>query len=182
MQWFFCVFFQKFLITFSHFKSHELLDLGGTWSTTYSCFFECMPCNVFFFQNLWIPCPLKEFTFKIMQNMFLDQFMLKSSVSAHSFTVSRKMTARGLYHTLSETDKALARGCVYVGMRSRETARRFRTGHQTINRILQLYRHSRQFKDLPRSCRPRVITRAGDRYVTTVVARNRFVAGPEVGI
>ena len=50
----------------------------------------------------------------------------------------------------------------------------------TDNRIVQRYRHSEQFKDLPRSTWPRVTARAGDRYVTNVVARNRFVTGPEV--
>ena len=115
-----------------------------------------------------------------MHSMFLDQLMFKSSVSAHNFTVSRKMPARGLYHKLSETDMARALGCIDAGMRSRQVARRFRTSHQTINRIVQRYRHSGQFKDLPRSGRPRVTTRAEDRYVTNFVARNRFVTGPEV--
>ena len=45
---------------------------------------------------------------------------------------------------------------------------------------MQRYRHSGQFKDLPRPGRPRVTTRAEDRYVTNVVARNRSVTGPEV--
>ena len=89
------------------------------------------------------------------------------------------MPARGLYRKLSETDRARALGCIDAGMRSREVARRFRTSHQTINRIVLHYRHSVQFKDLPRSGRPRVTTRAEDRYVTNVVARNRFVTGPE---
>ena len=134
----------------------------------------------FFFQNPWIPDPLKEFTFKIMGIMFLDQLMFKSSVSAHNFTVSRNMPARGLYHKLSETDWARALTCIDAGMRSWKVARRFRISHQTINRIVQRYRHSGQFKDLPQSGRPRVTTRAEDRYVTNVVARNRFVTGPEV--
>ena len=59
-------------------------------------------------------------------------------------------------------------------------ARRFRTSYQTINRIVQRNRHNGLFKDLPRSGRPRVTTRAEDRYVTNVVARNRFLTGPEV--
>ena len=112
--------------------------------------------------------------------MFLDQLMSKSSVSAHNFGVSRKMPARGLYHKLSETDRARALGCIDAGMRSREAARRFRTSHQTIKRIVQRYRHSGQFKDLPRSGRSNVTTRAENRYVINVVARNRFVTGPEV--
>ena len=131
-------------------------------------------------QNPWIPDPLKEITFKIMQLMILDQLMFKSSLSAHNFTVSRKMPARGLYRKLSETDRARALGCIDAGMRSREAARWFRTSHQTINRIVQRYRHSGQFKGLPRSGRPRVTTRAEDRYVTNDVARNRFVTRPEV--
>ena len=115
------------------FKSHELHDLGGTWSTTYSCFFKCMQCNVlfFFFQNPWIHDPLKEFTFEIMQLMFLDQLMFKISVSAHNFTVSGKMPARRLYHKLSETDSARALGCIDAGTQSREVAQRFRTSHQS---------------------------------------------------
>ena len=113
--------------------------------------------------------------------MFLDRLMFNSSVSAHNFRVSRKMPARGLYRKLSETDRTRALGCIDAGMRSREVARRFRTSHQTIkNRIVKRYRHSGQFKDQPRSGRPRVTTRAEDRYVTNVVARNRFVTGPEV--
>ena len=180
-MFFFVFFFRKVIITFSHFKSHELHDLGGTWSTTYSCFFQIfkyMQC--IFFQNPWLPDPLKEFTFKIMQIKLVDQLLFKSSVSVHNFTVSRKMPAKGLYRKLSETDRSRALGCIDAGMRSREIARRFRTSHQTINRIMQRYRHSGQFKDLPRSGRPRVTTRAEDRYVTNVVARNRFVTGPEV--
>ena len=105
--------------------------------------------------------------------------MFKSSVSAHRFTVSIKMPARGLYRKLSETDRARALGCIGAGMRSREVARRFRTSHQTITRIVQRYRHIGQFKDLPRSRRPRVTTWAENRYVTNVVARNRFVTGLE---
>ena len=65
-------------------------------------------------------------------------------------------------------------------MQSRDVARWFRTSHQTINRIVQRYRHSGQFKDLPRSGRPIVTTRAEDRYVTNIVARNRFVTELEV--
>ena len=144
-------------------------------------FFKCMLCKVFFSpQNPWIPDPLKEITFKIMQLMILDQLMFKSSLSAHNFTVRRKMPARGLYRKLSETDRARALGCIDAGMRSRKVARWFHTSHQTINRIVQRYRHSGQFKDLPRSGRPRVTTRAEDRYVTNDVARNRFVTRPEV--
>ena len=169
-----CAFFLKVITTFSHFKTHELHDLGGTWSTTYSCFFKCM--QYIFFQNPWIPDPLKELTFNIMQIMFLDQLMFKNSVSAYNFTVSRKMPARGLYRKISETDMARALGCIDAGKRSREVARRFRISHQTINRIVQRYKHSGQCKDLPRSGRPSVTTRAEDRYV----ARNRFVTGPEV--
>ena len=63
-------------------------------------------------------------------------------------------------------------------MRSREVARRFHTSHQTINRIRQRYRQTGQFKDMPRSGRPKV-TRAEDRYIATTVARNRFVTGPQ---
>ena len=122
----------------------------------------------FFFRNPWIPDPLKEFTFKIMQIMFLDQLMFKSSVSARNHTDSRKMPARGLYRKLSEMERARALGCFDAGMRSREVARQFYTGHQTINRIVQHY--SGQFKDLPHSGRPRVTTKAEDRYVTNVVA------------
>ena len=77
------------------------------------CFF------FFFFQNPWIFDPLKEFTFKIMQIMFLSQLMFKSSVSAHNFTVSRKMPARGLHRKLSETDRARALGCIDAGLRSK---------------------------------------------------------------
>ena len=106
--------------------------------------------------------------------------MFKSSISAHSFTISRRMPARGLYRKFSETDRARALGCTDEGMRSREVAKRLRTSHQIINRIVQRYRHSGQFKGLLRSGRPRVTTRAEDRYATNVVARNRFVTGPEV--
>ena len=63
-------------------------------------------------------------------------------------------------------------------MRTQEVARR--TSHQTIDRIVKRYRHSGQFKDLPRSGQPRVTIRAEDRYVTNVVPRNRFVTAPEV--
>ena len=173
-------FFSKEYNHFLSFKSHELHNLDGTWSTRYSCIYKCMRCNVFFFQNPWIPDPLKEFTFEIMQIMFLGQLMLKSSVSAHNFIVSRKMPAKGLYRKLSETDRARALGCIDAGMRSREVVRRFRTSHQTVNRIVQRYRHRGHFKDLLRSGRPKVTTRAENRYVTNVVARNRFVTGPEV--
>ena len=135
---------------------------------------------IFIFQNPWIHDPLKEFTFKIMQLMFLDQLMFKSSVSAHNFTVSGKMPARRPYHKLSETDRAQALGCIDAGMQSWEVAQGFRTSHQTINRIVQRYRHSGHFKDLTHSGRPRVTTRAEHRYVTNVGARNRFVTGPEI--
>ena len=98
--------------------------------------------------------------------MFLDQLMFKSSVIVHNFIVSRKMPARGLYRKLSETDRARAL--------SWEVARRF----GTINRMVQRYRYSGQFKDQTRSGRPRAT--AEDRYVTNVFASNRFVTGPEV--
>ena len=65
-------------------------------------------------------------------------------------------------------------------MQSGEVARRFRTSHLKINRIVQRYRHIGEFNDLPRTGRPRVTTRTEDRYVTNVVARNRFVTGPVV--
>ena len=71
---------------------------------------------IFFFKNPWIFDPLKEFTFKIMQIMFLDQLMFKSSVSAHNFTISRKMHARGLCRKLSETDRVRAQDCIDAGM------------------------------------------------------------------
>ena len=51
--------------------------------------------------------------------------------------------------------------------------------HQTINRIRQRYRQPGQFKDRHRSGRPKVTTRAEDRYVTNIVARNRFMTAPE---
>ena len=60
-------------------------------------------------------------------------------------------------------------------MGSREVARRFRTSHQTINRIRQRYRQTGQFKDRHCSGRPKVTTRAEDRYDTNIVARNRFM-------
>ena len=133
---FFCFCFKEVIIPFSNFKSHELHDLGCTWSTTYSCFFDFSNvCGAMFFvffflffHNPWIPDPLKEFTFKIMQIVFLDQLLFKSPVSVHNFTVSRKMPARGLYRKLSETDRARALGCIDARMRSREV----RTDHQTI--------------------------------------------------
>ena len=137
---------------------------------------HAMQCFSFFFSKPMKSDPLKEFTFKIMQIMSLDRLMFKSSVSEHNFTVSRQMPARGLYRKESKTDRARALCCIDAGMRSREVVRRFRTSHQTVNRIVQRYRHSGQFKDLPHSGRPRVTTRAEDRYV----ARNRFVTGPEV--
>ena len=99
--------------------------------------------------------------------------MFKSSVFAHNLTVSRKMFAKGLYRKLSETDRAGALSCIDAGMQSREVARRFRTNHQTINRIVQRYRHNGQFKNLTRSGRPRVTARAEDRYVTNVVAKQK---------
>ena len=139
--------------------------------------FQMHAVQCFSLQNPWIPDPLEEFTFKIM---FLDQLMFKSLVSAHNFTFSRKMPAGGLNPKLSETDKARALSCIQAGMRSREVARRFRTSHQAINRIVQCYRQSGQFKDLPSSGWPGVTTRAEDRYVTNVVARNCFVSEPEV--
>ncbi|MEW8545001.1 MAG: transposase [Candidatus Thiodiazotropha sp.] len=89
------------------------------------------------------------------------------------------MPVRGQYNKLSETDRARALGCLDAGMRSREVARRFHTSHQTINRIRQRYRQTGQFKDMPRSGRPKVTTRAEDRYIATTVARNRFVTGPQ---
>ena len=89
------------------------------------------------------------------------------------------MPVRGQYNKLSETDRARALGCLDAGMRSREVARRFHTSHQTINRILQRYRQTGQFKDMPRSGRPKVTTRAEDRYIATTVARNHFVTGPQ---
>ena len=64
-------------------------------------------------------------------------------------------------------------------MGSREVARRFQTSHQGINRIRQRYRQTGLFKDRLRSGRPKITTRAEDRYVTNVLARNRFVTGPE---
>ena len=45
---------------------------------------------------------------------------------------------------------------------------------------MQRYRHSGQFKHLPRSGRPRETTRAEDRYVINVVARYGLYAGPDV--
>ena len=89
------------------------------------------------------------------------------------------MPVRGQYNKLSETDRARALGCLDAGMRSREVAKRFHTSHQTINRIRQRYRQTGQFKDMPRTGRPKVTTRAEDRYNATTVARNRFVTGPQ---
>ena len=89
------------------------------------------------------------------------------------------MPVREQYNKLSETDRARALGCLDAGMRSREVGRRFHTSHQTINRIRQRYRQAGQFKDMPRSGRPKVTTRAEDRYIATTVARNRFVKGPQ---
>lgn len=92
---------------------------------------------------------------------------------------SNKMPARGQYNKLSETDRARALGCLDAGMASREVARRFQTSHQSINRIRERYRQTGLFKDMPRSGRPKVTTRAEDRYIINVVARNRFLTGPE---
>ena len=64
-------------------------------------------------------------------------------------------------------------------MGSREVARRFRTSHQTIKRIRQRYRQTGQFKDRHCSGRPKVTTRAEDRYDTNIVARNRFMTALE---
>ena len=89
------------------------------------------------------------------------------------------MPARGPYQKLSETDRARALACLDAGMGSREGTRRFRTSHQTINRIRQRYRQTGHFKERHRSGRPKVTTRAEDRYVTNSVVRNRFMAGPE---
>ena len=49
-----------------------------------------------------------------MQIMILDELMFKSSVSAHKFTESRKMRAKGLYRKLSETGRARAVGCIVL--------------------------------------------------------------------
>ena len=84
------------------------------------------------------------------------------------------------YNKLSETDRARALGCLDAGIGSREVARKFQTSHQTINRIRQRYRHTELFKDRPRSGRPKITTAAEDRYVTNVIARNRFVTGPDL--
>ena len=142
-----------------------------------------------FFSNA---CSATMFFFLLLLLFSLKNSLLKSCKSCfstnsclkvhflHTTSVSRKMPARGLYRKLSKTDRARALGCIDVGMRSREVERRFRTSHQTITRIVQRYRHSREFKDLPRSGRPRVTTRAEDRYFTNVVVSNRFVTSPEV--
>ena len=95
------------------------------------------------------------------------------------YSLWNKMPARGPYQKLSETDRARALACLDAGMGSREGTRRFRTSHQTINRIRQRYRQTGHFKDRHRSGRPKVTTRAEDRYVTNSVVRNRFMAGPE---
>ena len=70
-------------------------------------------------------------------------------------------------------------GCLDAGVGSREVARRLQTSHQTINRIRQRYKQTGLLKDRPRTGRSKVTTRSEDRYVTNVVARNRFVTGPE---
>ena len=57
------------------------------------------------------------------------------------------MPTRGPYHKLGETDRARALSCLDAGMGSRKVARRFRTSHQTVNRIRQRYRQTGQFKD-----------------------------------
>ena len=89
------------------------------------------------------------------------------------------MPARWQYNKLSVTDRARALGCLDAGMGSREVVGRFQTSHQTINRIRQRYRQTGLFKDRPHSGRPKFTTRAEDRYVTNIVARNHFVTGPE---
>ena len=60
-------------------------------------------------------------------------------------------------------------------MGSQEVARRFRTSHQTFNRIRQHYKQTGQFTD-----RPHFKSYNEDRYVSNIVARNRFLTGPEV--
>ena len=110
----------------------------------------------------------------------MKSMTLKTSTALHClYSLWNKMLARGPYQKLGETVRARALGCLNAGMGSREVVRRFRTSHQTINRIRQRYRQTGQFKDRHRSGRPKVTTRAEDRYVTNIVARNRFMTAPE---
>ena len=88
------------------------------------------------------------------------------------------MRAGEPYRQLSETD-GLVLSCLGAGMGSREVEGRFRTSHHTIIRIRQRYRQTGLFKDRPRSGRPRTITRAQDRYINNIVARNRFATASE---
>ena len=89
------------------------------------------------------------------------------------------MPARRQYKKQNETDRARALGCLDADMGSRKVPKRFQTSHHAINRIKQRYRQIELFKDRLRSGRPRVTTRAEDRCVTNVIARNRFVTWPE---
>lgn len=84
------------------------------------------------------------------------------------------------YRKLSNLDRARALGQLQMGRSSREVARVFNTSRQSIGRIRQRYAATGDVKDLPRSGRPRVTSRAEDRHITNVVLRNRFINAPEM--
>ena len=84
------------------------------------------------------------------------------------------MPARGSYRKMSETDRARALGCGNPG-----------SSGSISNEPPDFYQDqtalqaNRLFKNRPPSGRPRVTTRAQDRYINNIVARNRFAPASE---
>ena len=82
------------------------------------------------------------------------------------------------YRKLSNLDRARALGQLQAGQSSRRVAMAFNTSRQSIDRIRQRYAASGDFKDLPRTGRPRATNRAEDRLITNTTLRNRLTNAP----
>ena len=80
------------------------------------------------------------------ENLTLKSWKAWPWRQAQHFTVCTpyETRCRGPNQKLSETDRARALCCLDAGMGCREVARRFRTSHQTINRIRQRNRQTDQ--------------------------------------
>ena len=122
--------------------------------------------NYFFmhFIHLWPDTKTAHFQINCKSCFKLSQ-SFKNPVSVH-FTFSNKMPARGSYRKMSETDRARALGCGNPG-----------SSGSISNEPPDFYQDqtalqaNRLFKDRPPSGRPRVTTRAQDRYINNIVAR-----------
>ena len=80
---------------------------------------------------------------------------------------------------LSKILRERAIGMIEAGMRTAEIARRIGTHRKTIWRLANRLRTTGSTDDRPRSGRPRVTTRAQDRYIVTSHLRDRFLTAVE---